>query len=188
MGSNVGRRVQWWAMGADLEIVPHDYSLSSSKTSFPEKRVKECVNDLVMLFCWGAGLRDDYDLVFKGNPLRAQAHCRSRGGVSREPEPCARPCSAAPSLVQCQEPSGCTSADGSLPHHRLPLTVPGSPGITTAHGCWGSFYLTAIHLEAETGRKRWEKSLLPGETRGQGKGGPCAPWGSEVIPTDTTAV
>jgi len=28
--------------------------------------VKECVNDIVVLFSWGAGLGEDYDLVFKG--------------------------------------------------------------------------------------------------------------------------
>lgn len=28
--------------------------------------MKECVNDIVVLFSWGAGLGEDYDLVFKG--------------------------------------------------------------------------------------------------------------------------
>ncbi|XP_068771755.1 uncharacterized protein [Struthio camelus] len=50
----------------DLEIVPLDYALLSSATSLPEKLVKECVNDIVVLFSWGAGLGEDYDLVFKG--------------------------------------------------------------------------------------------------------------------------
>ncbi|XP_052542638.1 coiled-coil domain-containing protein 81-like [Tympanuchus pallidicinctus] len=50
----------------DLKVVPLDYSQLSLKTSLPEKLVKECVNDIVVLFSWGAGLGEDYDLVFKG--------------------------------------------------------------------------------------------------------------------------
>ncbi|XP_071883275.1 uncharacterized protein [Anas platyrhynchos] len=50
----------------DLKVVPLDYSELSQKTSIPEKLVKECVNDIVVLFAWGAGLGEDYDLVFKG--------------------------------------------------------------------------------------------------------------------------
>ncbi|XP_047910135.2 coiled-coil domain-containing protein 81-like isoform X2 [Anser cygnoides] len=50
----------------DLKVVPLDYSQLSQKTSIPEKLVKECVNDIVVLFSWGAGLGEDYDLVFKG--------------------------------------------------------------------------------------------------------------------------
>uniref|UniRef100_A0A8C3GMC7 CCDC81 HU domain-containing protein n=1 Tax=Cairina moschata TaxID=8855 RepID=A0A8C3GMC7_CAIMO len=50
----------------DLKVVPLDYSELSQKTSIPEKLVKECVNDIVVLFTWGAGLGEDYDLVFKG--------------------------------------------------------------------------------------------------------------------------
>ncbi|XP_053906539.1 uncharacterized protein LOC128849293 [Cuculus canorus] len=50
----------------DLQVVPLDYSQLSLKTTVPEKMVEECVNDLVVLFTWGAGLGEDYDLVFKG--------------------------------------------------------------------------------------------------------------------------
>ena len=50
----------------DLKIVPLDYTQLSLKTTLPEKLVKECVNDIVVLFSWGAGLGEDYDLVFKG--------------------------------------------------------------------------------------------------------------------------
>ncbi|XP_021264623.1 coiled-coil domain-containing protein 81-like isoform X2 [Numida meleagris] len=50
----------------DLEVVPLDYSQLSLKTSLPEKLVKECVNDIAVLFSWGAGLGEDYDLIFKG--------------------------------------------------------------------------------------------------------------------------
>lgn len=50
----------------DLKVVPLDYSELSQKTSIPEKLVTECVNDIVVLFAWGAGLGEDYDLVFKG--------------------------------------------------------------------------------------------------------------------------
>ncbi|XP_072702380.1 coiled-coil domain-containing protein 81-like isoform X2 [Ciconia boyciana] len=49
----------------DLQIVSLDYSQLSLKTTLPEKPVKECVNDIVVLFRWGAGLGGDYDLVFK---------------------------------------------------------------------------------------------------------------------------
>lgn len=50
----------------DLKIVPLDYSQLSQRTTLPKKLVKECVNDIVVLFSWGAGLGEDYDLVFKG--------------------------------------------------------------------------------------------------------------------------
>ncbi|XP_035200877.1 uncharacterized protein LOC118177340 [Oxyura jamaicensis] len=49
-----------------IKVVPLDYSQLSQQTSIPEKLVKECVNDIVVLFSWGAGLGEDYDLVFKG--------------------------------------------------------------------------------------------------------------------------
>ncbi|XP_053911727.1 uncharacterized protein LOC128850761 isoform X3 [Cuculus canorus] len=62
----------------DLQVVPLDYSQLSLKTTVSEKMVEECVNDLVVLFTWGAGLGEDYDLVFKGIGI-----LRSRDNILR---------------------------------------------------------------------------------------------------------